>query len=72
MTGQMLFLIVQHEAGCPVGDGAPAERCTCSPTPRMVTEQEFTGVVVRDRKARRAAERETEKVIRRARQGGRV
>jgi hypothetical protein len=70
MTGQMLFVIVQHEAGCPVGDGAPPSLCACAPTPRMVTEQEFTGAVNRDRKARRAAQREAEKAMRRAAQRG--
>ena len=69
--GQVNFAVVKHDDGCPTLLSGNGFDCECNPTMELVKEKHWVDVVVRDRKARRKAEREAAKAMRKAARGTR-
>ena len=66
------FIAVEHDEGCPQSSysGGYGE-CTCEEVNiRLSTEDEFGRSMERSRQVRRKAQRDAEKAMRKARQGG--
>lgn len=66
---RVLHVLLRHDADCPRLLPVPGE-CTCDPDAEIVSGDVFETVTAQSRTQRRAAAREAEKAIRRARKGG--
>lgn len=61
------FMLIEHDKGCLTPATLCESDCTCSPTPKIVTESRFLGAIEQTRRVRRKAARQAEKALHKAR-----
>lgn len=64
--GEVNFMEMRHDVGCPSIESLSSLDCTCSPEFALVSEKQWLKLVNQTRKERRKAQRAAEKAIRKA------
>lgn len=65
-SGELNFIEMRHDAGCPSTETQSASDCTCNPEFALVTEKKWLAGVKKTRMERRKAKRQADKAIRKA------
>ena len=65
-SNSFIYFSITHDDLCPTIETQSMDDCVCNPTAREVAEEELLKVYESSRKARRAAARQAEKALRKA------